>query len=93
MTMAHTPAWDELQWSCKYRNSLAFRDKAYVGQLVFMYNKPNHEWKPYWVVDADYINGTYDVASAYGDERKRGLKAQEFGVAIDKMGKTYHELH
>ena len=91
MTMAHTPAWDELQWSCKYRNSLAFKDKAYVGQLVFVYDGSTFKWIPYWVVGEE--DGKYELTSAYGDDKLVGVSANKLGIAVSANGKTYHELH
>ena len=91
MTVAHSKAWDELQWACSYRDTLVFKGVVSVGQLVFMFNKDNYEWTPYWVVEEN--EGKFNLISAYGDERVDGVCADQLGTAVNADGKTYHELY
>lgn len=91
MTIPGSKAWDELQWSMSGRNSLVFKDKVSVGQLVFKFDDSTYEWTPYWVVDDD--NGRYEIASAYGDERIKGVSADKLGIAVNSAGHTYNEIH
>ena len=51
MTIPHSKAWYELQWAMHRRNTLVFKDKVSVGQLVFLFNVSTYMWTPYWVVD------------------------------------------
>ena len=74
-----------------YRNTLVFRDKVYVGQLVFKFDDSTYVWRPYWVVDEN--DGLYEIISAYGDERIEGVSAAKLGIAVNADGKTYNEIH
>lgn len=89
MTVSSSRAWSELHWSCAYRDTLVFRNEAYVGQLVFMYNNSNYEWTPYWVVDAN--DGKYDLISAYGNDKVNGVPADKLGIAVNGKGETYNQ--
>ena len=91
MTVAHSKAWDELQWACSYRDTLEFRKEYCVGQLVFMFNKASYKWIPYWVVEEN--EGKSNLISAYGDERVDGVCADQLGIAVNADGKTYQELY
>lgn len=90
MTIPRSKAWDELQWSMSGRNTLVFKDKVSVGQLVFKFDDCTYVWRPYWVVDDN--NGLYEIIAAYGDERIKGVSADKLGIAVDANGKTYNEI-
>ena len=90
MTVPGTPAYFELEWAVSYRDTLIFRNEAYVGQLVFAFDDSTHVWRPYWVVDEN--DGLYELIAAYGDERIEGVSADKLGIAV-KNGKTYNEIH
>ena len=91
MTAPGTPAYYELEWSMSGRNTLVFRDKVYVGQLVFKYDDSTYVWRPYWVVSEN--DGLYEIIVAYGDERIEGVPASKLGIAVNADGKTYNEIH
>ena len=91
MTIPHSKAWDELQWAMTFRDTLVFKDKVSVGQLVFKYDDCTYVWRPYWVVDDN--DGLYEIISAYGDERIEGVSADKLGIAVNADGKTYNEIH
>lgn len=91
MTIPHSKAWDELQWAMTFRDTLVFKDKVSVGQLVFKFDDSTYKWTPYWVVDED--DGLYEIASAYGNERIDGVSADKLGIAVNSAGKTYNELY
>ena len=91
MTALDSQAWDELQWAMSGRNTLVFKAKVSVGQLVFKFDDSSHEWKPYWVVDEN--DGLYEIIAAYGDERIEGVSADKLGIAVNAAGKTYNEIH
>ena len=91
MTMPGSKAWYELEWSMSGRNTLVFKDKVSVGQLVFKYDDCTYVWRPYWVMSEN--NGLYEIASAYGDERIDGVSADKLGIAVNADGKTYNEIH
>ena len=67
MTIPHSKAWYELQWAMHRRNTLVFKDKVSVGQLVFLFNVSTYMWTPYWVVDEK--DGLYEVISSYIQNR------------------------
>ena len=73
------------------RNTLVFKDKVSVGQLVFKFDDSTYVWRPYWVVDEN--DGLYEIASAYGNERIEGVPASKLGIAVNAAGKTYNEIH
>ena len=91
MTVPHSKAWDELQWSMTYRDRLVFKDKVSVGQLVFKYDDSTYEWTPYWVVDEN--DGLYELIAAYGKQRIEGVSADKLGIAVNASGKTYSEIY
>ncbi len=91
MTMPGSEAWCELQWAISGRNTLVFTDKVSVGQLVFKYDDSTYVWRPYWVVSDN--DGMYEIISAYGDERIKGVLADKLGIAVNADGKTYNEIH
>lgn len=91
MTIPGSEAWYELQWAMSGRNTLVFRDKVSVGQLVFKYDDSTYVWRPYWVVaENDWL---YEIIAAYGDERIEGVPASKLGIAVNADGKTYNEIH
>ena len=90
MTKPTSDTWFELQWAMR-RDTLVFKDKVSVGQLVFKYDDSAHGWKPYWVVDEN--DGLYEIIAAYGDERIEGVSADKLGIAVNAAGKTYNETH
>ncbi len=73
------------------RNTLVFKDKVSVGQLVFKFDDSTYVWRPYWVVDEN--DGLYEIASAYGNERIEGVPVSKLGIAVNAAGKTYNEIH
>lgn len=75
----------------QFRDTLVFKDKVFVGQLVFKYADSTHEWTPYWVVDDN--DGLYEIIAAYGNERIEGVSAAKLGIAVNASGKTYNEIH
>ena len=79
MTIPNSEAWYELQRAMR-RDSLVFKDKVAVGQLVFKYDDSAHEWIPYWVVEEN--DGLYEIISAIGDERIEGVLASKLGIAV-----------
>ena len=91
MTVAHSKAWDELQWACSYRNTLVFKEVVSVGQLVFKFDDSTYVWRPYWVVAEN--DGLYEIIAAYGDERIAGVSADKLGIAVNANGKTYNEIY
>ena len=91
MTIPHSKAWDELQWSMSGRNTLVFKDKVSVGQLVFKFDGSTYVWRPYWVVDEN--DGLYEIIAAVGDERIEGVSADKLGIAVNADGKTYNEIY
>ena len=91
MTIPHSQAWDELQWAMSGRNTLVFKDKVYVGQLVFKFDDSTYVWRPYWVVDED--DGLYEIIAAYGDERIEGVSADKLGIAVNANGEPYEKCH
>ena len=91
MTVAHSKAWDELQWACSYRNTLVFKEVVSVGQLVFKFDDSTYVWRPYWVVAEN--DGLYEIIAAYGDERIEGVSADKLGIAVNANGKTYNEIY
>ena len=91
MTMPGSKAWYELEWSMSGRNTLVFKDKVSIGQLVFKFDDSTYVWRPYWVVDEN--NGMYEIASAYGNERIEGVPVSKLGIAVNADGKTYNEIH
>lgn len=91
MTVLHSQAWDELQWAMYRRDTLVFKDKVSVGQLVFKFDDSTFVWRPYWVVDEN--DGLYEIISAYGDERIGGVSVDKLGIAVNASGKTYNEIH
>ena len=91
MTVAHSKAWDELQWAMSGRNTLVFKDKVSVGQLVFKFDDSTYVWRPYWVVEEN--EGKFNLISAYGDEMVDGVCVDQLGTAVNADGKTYHELY
>ena len=91
MTMPGSSAWYELEWSMSGRNTLVFKDKVSVGQLVFKYDDSTYVWRPYWVMAEN--NGLYEIISAYGNERIEGVSADKLGIAVNADGKTYNEIH
>ena len=91
MTIPHSQAWDELQWSMSGRNKLVFKDNLSVGQLVFKFDISTYVWRPYWVIDEN--DGLYEIIAAYGDERIEGVSADKLGIAVNADGKTYNEFH
>lgn len=91
MTIPGSEAWNELQWAISGRNTLVFKDKVFVGQLVFKFDDSTYVWRPYWVVDDN--DGLYEIISAYGDERIEGVSADKLGIAVNATGKTYNEIH
>ena len=80
MTIPNSLAWYELQWAMHRRNTLVFKDKVSVGQLVFLFNASTYMWTPYWVVDEK--DGMYEVIAAYGQERIEGVSANKLGIAV-----------
>ena len=80
MTMPHSKAWDELQWAMHRRDTLVFKDKVSVGQLVFKYDDSAYEWTPYWVMAEN--DGLYEIIAAYGIERIEGVPASKLGIAV-----------
>jgi hypothetical protein len=91
MTVPGSKAWHELEWSMSGRNTLVFKDKVSVGQLVFKYDDSTYVWRPYWVVDEN--DGLYEIIAAYGGERIEGVSADKLGIAVNADGKTYNEIH
>lgn len=91
MTIPGSIAWHELEWSMSGRNMLVFREKVHVGQLVFKYDDSTYVWRPYWVVSDN--DGMYEIISAYGDERIKGVSADKLGIAVNADGKSYNEIH
>ncbi len=91
MTIPHSKAWDELIWAMSFRDALVFRDKVSIGQLVFKFDDSTYVWRPYWVVDED--DGLYEIIAAYGDDKIEGVSADELGIAVNAVGKTYKECH
>ena len=91
MTIAHSKAWDELQWAMYRRDTLVFGDNLSVGQLVFKFDDSIYVWKPYWVVDEN--DGLYEIISAVGAERIEGVSADKLGIAVNAYGETYEECH
>ena len=91
MTLPGSDAWFELQWAMSGRNTLVFKDKVSVGQLVFKYDESTYVWRPYWVVAEN--DGLYEIIAAYGDERIEGVSADKLGIAVNAAGKTYNEIH
>jgi len=91
MTIPHSKAWDELQWAMSGRNTLVFKDKVSVGQLVFKFDDSTNVWRPYWVVEDN--NELYEIIAAYGDERIEGVSADKLGIAVNANGETYEEFH
>lgn len=79
MTMPHSEAWYELQWTMQFRDRLVFKDKVSVGQLVFKFDDSTYVWRPYWVVAEN--DGLYEITAAYGDERIDGVSADRLGIA------------
>lgn len=79
MTVPNSEAWYELQWAMR-RDSLVFKDKVAVGQLVFKYEDSAHEWTPYWVMSEN--DGLYEIIAAYGNERIEGVPASKLGIAV-----------
>ena len=79
MTIPNSKAWYELQCAIRFRDTLVFKEKVSVGQLVFKLDDSTYEWTPYWVVDDN--NGLYEIASAYGNERIEGVPASKLGIA------------
>ena len=80
MTIPNSSAWYELQWAMHRRNTLVFKDKVSVGQLVFLFNVSTYMWTPYWVVDEK--DGMYEVIAAYGQERIDGVPVSKLGIAV-----------
>ena len=91
MTIPHSKAWYELQWALNRRDRLDFNNNVSVGQLVFLFNVSIYMWTPYWVVNEN--DGMYEVISAYGDERIKGVSVDKLGIAVNSDGKTYNETH
>ena len=91
MTVPYSKAWYELEWSMSGRNTLVFKDKVSVGQLVFKFDDSTYVWRPYWVVDEN--DGMYEIISAVGDDRIDGVSADKLGIAVNADGKTYNEIH
>ena len=87
MTIPNSEAWDEVQWAMHRRDTLVFKDKVSVGQLVFKYDDSAYEWTPYWVVSEN--DGLYEIIAAYGNERIEGVPASKLGIAVNADGKTY----
>ena len=71
------------------RDTLVFKDKVSVGQLVFKYDDSAHEWRPYWVVAEN--DGLYEIIAAYGNVRIAGVSAHKLGIAVNADGKTYNK--
>lgn len=59
---------------------MVFKDKVSVGQMVFKYDAPAYEWRPYWVVGE--VDGMYELIAAYGTERIEGVPASKLGIAV-----------
>ena len=91
MTAPNSQAWHELQWAMSGRNTLVFKDKVSVGQLVFKFDDCTYVWRPYWVVAEN--DGLYEIIAAYGDERIEGVSADKLGIAVSTNGATYEECH
>lgn len=79
MTEPNSKAWYELQCAMR-RDSLEFKDKVSVGQLVFKYDDSAYEWTPYWVMAEN--DGLYEIITAYGNERIEGVPASKLGIAV-----------
>lgn len=79
MTIPNSEAWYELQRAMR-RDSLVFKDKVSVGQLVFKYDDSAYEWTPYWVMSEN--DGLYEIIAAYGTERIEGVSADKLGIAV-----------
>ena len=79
MTIPNSEAWYELQCAMR-RDSLVFKDKVSVGQLVFKYDDSAYEWIPYWVMAEN--DGLYEIIAAYGTERIEGVPASKLGIAV-----------
>lgn len=73
------------------RNTLVFKDKVSVGQLVFKFDGSTYVWRPYWVVDEN--DGLYEIIAAEDNERIAGVSAHELGIAVNADGKTYNEIY
>lgn len=80
MTIPLSSAWYELQWAMHRRNTLVFKDKVSVGQLVFLFNVSTYMWTPYWVVNEN--DGMCEVIAAYGQERIEGVPVSKLGIAV-----------
>ena len=80
MTIPYSKAWYELQSAMHRRNTLVFKDKVSVGQLVFLFNVSTYMWTPYWVVDEK--DGLYEVIAAYGKHRIEGVPVSKLGIAV-----------
>ena len=80
MTIPNSSAWYELQLAMQRRNTLVFKDKVSVGQLVFLFNVSTYRWTPYWVVDEK--DGMYEVIAAYGQERIEVVPVSKLGIAV-----------
>ena len=79
MTIPNSEAWYELQCAMR-RDSLVFKEKVSVGQLVFKYDDSAYEWIPYWVVDEN--DWLYEIIAAYGNDRIEGVPASKLGIAV-----------
>lgn len=88
MTIPNSEAWYELQYAMR-RDSLVFKDKVSVGQLVFKYDDSAYEWTPYWVMSEN--DGLYEIIAAEDNERIAGVSAHELGIAVNADGKTYNK--
>ena len=80
MTIPGSKAWYELEWSMSGRNTLVFKDKVSVGQLVFKYDDSTYVWRPYWVIAEN--DGLYEIIAAYGNERIDGVPPSKLGIAV-----------
>ena len=79
MTIPNSEAWYELQCAMR-RDTLVFKNKVSIGQLVFKYDDSTYVWRPYWVMAENA--GLYEIIAAYGNERIDGVPACKLGIAV-----------
>ena len=84
MTMPYSRAEHELEKTLRLWETLTFKESASVGNLVFVYHKPEYRWIPCWVICEK--DGLYEVETAHGNTRISGLTADRMGFAVDKCG-------